>query len=236
MRLRELRLLPLAGLVVLGGCGREVDEESSPLPARRSAIACVSEPVRQRPVKPKLLLESGDDDSRTPAERSLAAAIENALDEESLSNACQCASAALKCGDVEIRQAMVDTLGWFGKDALPELTPFLSDVDEDVRDCAQNEWAMAVADIDDEVEKIAVVEQAMNILNDEDFLDDVSGEYIGVDEKLAVESLVHVITANGSPNGVSKAKETYEMVTGDEWQDEESALQWLKEEYLPPEE
>ena len=73
------------------------------------------------------------------------------------------------------------------------------------------------------------------MLTDEDALEDISGEYIGVDEKLAVESLLRVIEGGGSENGIAKARETYEFVTGDEFESREAAEKWLAEEYEPPE-
>ena len=183
--------------------------------------------------KPVLEFDDGDD-TRTPAEKALAERIEKALDEEKLEAALACAKEALACANVEVRQAMVETLGWFGEKALPELTPFLADPDEDVRESALNEWSMAVSDIEDDAEKIGVVELAMNVLSEEDALEDISGEYIGVDEKLAVESLARIIEANGSQPGVEKAKETYEFVTGEEWVSGAAAAKWIEEEYEPP--
>ena len=197
-------------------------------------------PVAVRPPKPVLDLDDDDDDDdevkKTPEEKALAKRIEKALDDENLEEAIACSKQALNCRIVDIRQAMVDTLGWFGEKALPELTPFLVDADEDVRESAQNEWSMAVADIDDEKRKIDTVELAMRVLNDDDVLEDISSEYIGVDEKLAVESLLRIIEGEGnSAQGIAKAKETYEFVTGDEFVDRAAAEKWLAEEYEPPE-
>lgn len=187
--------------------------------------------------KPALAeLDDDEDESRTPAERSLEERIEKALEEENLDAAIACAGEALRCKVVEIRQNMVDTLGWFGAKALPELTPFLADDDDDVRDSAMSEWTMALADIEDDAERIGAVESAMGILSDEDSLEELSGEYIGVDEKLAVESLVRIIEGGGSKDGIEKAKETYEFVTGDEWAGTEEAARWIAEEYEPSEE
>ena len=188
---------------------------------------------RAKPV----LADSGDDgdDARTPGERSLEERIEKALEDESLDAAIACADEAFRCKVVEIRQNMVDTLGWFGAKALPELTPFLADDDVDVRESAMSEWTMALADIEDDAARIGAVESAMGILNDEDSLEELSSEYIGVDEKLAVESLVRIIEGGGSKEGVEKAKETYEFVTGDEWAGTEEAARWIAEEYEPPE-
>ena len=178
--------------------------------------------------------DKDDDDSRTPAERALAERIEKALDDENLEAAIACADAAQKCGVVEIRQAMVDTLGWFGEKALPELMPFMADADEDVRESAKDEWSMALSSIEDEGVKIGIVELAMGVLTDEDTLEDISGEYIGIDEKLAVESLSRIIVGGRSKEGVAKAKETYEFVTGEEWTSKEDAERWIAEEYEPP--
>ena len=178
--------------------------------------------------------ENEDGTVRTPEEKALAKRIDSALEDERLSEAQACVPEALKCRVPEIRQAMVDALGWFGKKALPELTPFLADPDEDVCESAMDEWTSAVADIDDEVEKIDTVEMAMKVLTDEDALDNISSEYIGVDEKLAVESLLRVIEGGGSDMGVAKAKETYEFVTGEEFEDRAAAEKWIAEEYEPP--
>lgn len=207
-------------------------------PAKPPRAKVKKDVVEQRPEKPVLSFSEGDDedDGFTPEERDLSKRIEAALDEEDLEKAVACAKEALACPNAEIRQAMVDTLGWFGEKGLPELTPFLADPDEDVRDSAMNEWSMALSEIEDEPEKLGIVELAMNVLSDEDALENISGEYIGADEKLAVESLLRIIEGGGSAEGIAKAKETYEFVTGDEFTDRAAAEKWIAEEYVPDEE
>ena len=206
-------------------------------PAKPPRAKVKKDVVEQRPEKPVLSFSEGDDedDGFTPEERDLSKRIEAALDEEDLEKAVACAKEALACPNAEIRQAMVDTLGWFGEKGLPELTPFLADPDEDVRDSAMNEWSMALSEIEDEPEKLGIVELAMNVLSDEDALENISGEYIGADEKLAVESLLRIIEGGGSEEGIAKAKETYEFVTGDEFTDRAAAEKWIAEEYEPDE-
>ena len=170
-----------------------------------------------------------DRESWPPAERQLAEKIEKALDDEDFNLAISCAGAALSSANTEIRQSMVDTLGWFGSRAIPELTPFLADADDDVRDSALMEWSSAVSDIEDDAERIKIVELAMQALADEDQLEDISNEYFGVDEALAVDSLLHVIEAGGTDAGIAKAKETYEFVTGEEFTNRADAEQWVRE-------
>ena len=216
---------------------RETVRQRNPAAVQTAHRPVFAHGLKKR-AKPVLDLGADDDedenDSRTPAERALAERIEKALDDENLKAAIACADEAQKCGVVEIRQAMVDTLGWFGEKALPELMPFLADADEDVRESAKAEWSMALSSIEDEGVKIDIVELAMGVLKDEDTLEDISGEYIGVDEKLAVESLSRIITSSGSKEGVAKAMETYEFVTGEEWTSKEDAERWIAEEYEPP--
>ncbi|MCR5752709.1 MAG: hypothetical protein K6G91_12195 [Kiritimatiellae bacterium] len=204
-------------------------------PARKGKGAARPAVPRPKPKFVEIVDDPSEEDSWTPAEKALAERIEKALDDESFEAAISCAAEAQTCNAAGVRKAMVSTLGWFGERAIPELTPFLADADEDVREDAMNEWSMAVSAIDDEAEKIGMVERAMVVLSDEDALEDISGEYIGVDEKIAVESLLRIIES-GSPEGVAKAKETYEFVTGDEFTDRAAAEKWLAEEYQPDEE
>lgn len=170
-----------------------------------------------------------EDDTRTPEEKKLAENIEKSLDNEDFKLAAACADKALTCPNAEIRQSMVDTLGWFGGRAIPEMTPFLADPDQDVRDSALMEWTMAVSDVEDDAERIKIVELAMQALSDEDQLEEISSEYMGVDEAMAVNSLLTVIEAGGTEAGVAKAKETYEFVTGEEFTSRADAEKWVLE-------
>jgi len=245
------KILIVVIVVVIGAvCVWELRERRGPAvpptetPTETKEIAqASSDPACPRPAsvksgrnKPSLDLSTDDeDDNRTPEERKLAADIEKALDDEDFGLAKRCAPIALESKDVAIRQSMVDTLGWFGEKALPELTPFLADPDEGVAESAMNEWETAVSSIEDDKLKIGVVEMAMQVISDEDGLESIANEYIGVDEKLAVESLVRIIEGGGNAKGISRAKETYEFVTGDEYAGREAAEKWIAEEYQPPE-
>lgn len=176
-----------------------------------------------------------DDGGLSPADARVKERIESALEAEDLKAVIACQSEALAARSPEVRQAMVDALGWFGAEALPQLTVFIGDADEDVAESARNNWEEAVSTIEKEPVKASVVELAMITVRDEDFLESVSGEYIGMDEKVAVESLLRVIEGKATPLGIEKAKETYEFVTGEEFVSREEAERWLREEYEPPE-
>ncbi len=210
-------------------------ERSPSVPPRRSNAQSKPRSSRPKPVLSVCAVDDDEDDGRTPAERALAERIDKALEDEDFGLAASCVDEAQKCSVIEIRQAMVETLGWFGEKALPELIPFLADADGNVRESAMNEWTMALSSVENDEEKIGLVEQVMGVLRDEDALEEMSGEYIGVDEKMAVESLMRIIASGGSAEGIAKAKETYEFVTGNEWVGFEEADRWIKEEYAPSE-
>ncbi len=190
---------------------------------------------RPAPPVPSAEKDDDNDDGLTSEERALSKRIEAALDEDDLAKAVACAKEALASPNAEIRQTMVDTLGWFGEKGLPQLVPFLADPDKDVRDSAMDVWSEALSAIEDEPEKLGIVELAMNVLTDEEALEDIADEYVGADEKLAVESLLRIIEGGGSKEGIAKAKETYEFVTGDEFTDRAAAEKWIAEEYVPDE-
>lgn len=240
-----LLLLGAVGLYVCllrrGDVGSVVSSSDSSPALSESSLSVrrnVGKNVTVIRTKPVLNLANVEEDEegeerRTPEEKRLAAAIEKALDDEDLALAKSCAREAADCRVTEIRQAMVDTLGWFGQKALGELLPFMADADEDVAESARNEWEMGVSEIEDKAEKLGMISLVMGVMTDEDFLESVSGEYIGVDEKLAVESLLAVVEGGGSAEGIAKAKETYEFVTGDEFVDRATAEKWIAEEYQP---
>ena len=202
--------------------------------ARQKAPSARDKPAAEEPLLAFTDVDGDDADRRSPAEKKLAGRIDKALGEQDLKATIACVPEAQRCRVAEIRLSMVDALGWFGEKALPELTAFLADADEEVRERAASEWTTAVSSIKNESEKIHAVELAMGVLNDENALENISNEYIGADEKLAVESLCRIIAANKSASGVAKAKETYEFVTGDKWAGTEEALRWISEEYHPP--
>ena len=133
--------------------------------------------------------------------------------------------------DAERREDEVRELGMLGAEALPELTPYLGDEDESVRSAAMDEWNAALSEIEDDAQRIAAAELAMRAIADEDALETISTHYIGIDEKLAVESLARIIEAAPESKGAAKARETYSFVTGEDWTDVAAAEKWLAEEY-----
>lgn len=170
----------------------------------------------------------------TPAEAALQEKIEGVLETEKFEDALALIPQAMAATNKEIRLSMISTLAWFDEKALPELTPFLVDSDEDVRNEAMSAWEGAMASVEDNGQKAQIVENVMTVLTDADHLETVANELVGTDDKLAIETLLRVMDG---PNAAAAkaAREAYEMVTGEAYTTLDDAEKWLAENYLTDE-
>ena len=192
-------------------------------------------PPSKRPQVVKKLREEGrakseevDEDEMTEEEEKLVDSIHDALNDEDQELAIELAKLAVKSRSVEVRSEMVDTLRWFGEKAMPELMMFIDDPDEGVRTDAMAAYQQAIYDIEEDSEKAAIIEISMRNLSDSEALEEIASELIGMDDQLAVQTLVNVIDGE-SKTGRRIAKETYESVTGEEYTTFEAAEAWLRE-------
>ena len=158
-----------------------------------------------------------------------AAAIEN----DDLEGARSLAKTALNSNNAELKEMVIDALGWFGEAAMAELTPFMSDANEDVAEKAADHWKDALQEMSDDGEKAGIVEMSLNSLRNKDLLEDVANELIGMDEVAALQVLVNVIEGDNKL-AVEAAQDTYESITGEKWAGVDAAEQWLQDNYKPP--
>ena len=195
-------------------------------------------PPSKRPETVKKLRDQGpeigdqgngaDEDELTEEEEKLLDTIHDALNDEDQELAIELAKRAVKSRSTEIRSEMVDTLRWFGDKAMPELMMFIDDSDEGVRMDAMSAYQQAIYDIDEDSEKAKIIEISMRNLADSEALEEIASELIGMDDRLAVQTLINVIGGE-SKTGRRIAKETYETVTGEEYTTFEAAEAWLLE-------
>ena len=164
-------------------------------------------------------------------EQELMAAAEKAIELDDLEMARALAASALDSPNQELRESVVDALGWFGEDAMAELLPFMADSDEDVADTAKSHWMSALQEVDDDGVKAGIIEMSMKAITDVDMLEDVADEFIGIDELAAVQVVVNLIEEGGA--SADAAKEVYNSITGEDWSDVDAAEEWLQENYEP---
>lgn len=161
-------------------------------------------------------------------------AIVDAGENEDFSSVAALASDVGACTNPEIRERYVEEIGWFGSTALPELTPFLADADESVVEAVRTQWIDAVQTIDDDAEKASTMILVMQGVSDREALDTVSNELVSMDELMALQTIVDVIST-GTPEAVAAMKEVYKTITDQDWTDGEAAEEWLQANYELPE-
>lgn len=185
-------------------------------------------------------------------DRELAKSVQDALDGGNLKKVLIAAEKALKSNNAEVRLNTVESLGWFGSVALPELTGAMSDPDEDVANAAESAWEIGLDQIEDVDKKFSIAAAAMSTLSNPDHLTTISGqltaaalEFIDSAETetesnenrvLVVQALVDIMDSKYDA-GVAQAQEAYEDITGNKWISIEEAELYLNDpkNYEPPE-
>jgi hypothetical protein len=208
---------------------RHLDKEGGSRPSKRSDKA-------DKENKTDLRSESSivhEEVPLTQEEQKLYDDIQEAMDSDKASDVIKFCSKITSLSKRELREQAVSALGWFDGKTMAELTPFLADPDEDIAADALFQWQEALNQIESEVQRADIVSQAMKILQDENALEQLSMELNFLDEKLAVETLVGIISGD-NPAGIKVGKDAYEFITGEKYTNPEGANNWIKENYTPP--
>ena len=105
-----------------------------------------------------------------PKDRSLAEAVQSALDNDDYDATIKAATKALNSTNASVRLHAVEALGWFGKKALAELTPCMADPDEEVAQAAVNAWEMGLSEIDSAKDRFDFSLMALTTISEKDAL------------------------------------------------------------------
>ena len=178
------------------------------------------------------------------ADKQLSEAIQAAMAAEDMVAVVKAAKLALSSPNPDVRHDAVDALGWFGEDALPELTVWMADRDEDVAQAAVNHWEQGVSEIEDAGDRLKISLFALNTITDEDALamigshfanaateliDDEEDEAMAAQKRTEVVQALADIIAEGKEQCANAAREAYEDVTGNKWISIEEAEKYLKD-------
>lgn len=167
-------------------------------------------------------------DKLTGKDKEIAQKVSDALDAEDWTTIKGLARDAAASKNPEVRQQMVDALGWFGPKAIADLTVFLGDRNKEVSESAFSQWDSAVDQVEDEVFRVTVAKEAMKSLKDPDMLDNVSTKLKSAeDEPAAVDAILDILRSVKEDSDAAKvAKESYEFVTGEEFTSVGAASLW----------
>ncbi len=169
-----------------------------------------------------------DDAEMSPQDQKTVDAIQDALDDEDFARVKAQVDAAAQSANAEVRSRAVEALLWFGAEAMPELTLFMADADEDVRESACDAWTQALQQVNDPDMKQSLVCSAMAIVRDRGQLDRMVMEINDLSNAKQIDVLEKLI---GGDNATSAevAKEHYEFLTGEKYENAEAARKWLSE-------
>lgn len=199
-------------------------------PAKKSSAQRQVEatPQKAEVEVPKTKRKKYADPPLIPRDREMVALAETLATKNDLTNALSFAQSALRASRPEVREAAVTMLAWFGKKAIAELTPFLSDKNENVALEASTQWRRIFSNECTDDEKVAISSLVLNKITNYELLEELGIEdmFNQIDEKKAVEAMISVIKG-GNAAGVKLVKSSYETVTGSPWKDEETARRWM---------
>ena len=223
---------------------RQALETNDPAAAVRSAMGGLKGKVRQhtrdyseRPTREMF-------EHLTGLDRKYAEAVQSAIDNDDFKATLAAAEKAMNSTNSEVRANAVEALGWFGVDALPELTGAMADPDEDVSNAAENAWELALGEIDDGSMRFSIAAAAMATISDKNHLATISGLLEGAaleaidgesdpskasDMRFSVIQKLVNIMDSGRVDNVNQAKEAYEVITGFEWRGVEEAERYLQD-------
>lgn len=243
IQMKHRLILSFAAVLTLafGGCSDSSSSEEKPVAPKRSrAIATVSGK------KSRMIRPAAAKDKSMSVKENLVRRPKSEIadftdhDQEVFENVCALqeaekvadlaamAESVLKEKNPEIRETYLKALGSFGPEALPELTLYLDDPDENVRVEASSQWMDAMYRIESAGEKAEIVRFALCNLNDGEFLQDIAAQLHEMPKADSLGIVCDVIDA-GKPAGVKLAKEFYESLTGKKFTTVEAAEAWFNE-------
>lgn len=207
---------------------------------RRPRAAKADNPAREKPT----LRRMSSEHPYSPADQRLSDAIQDALDKEDLDAVVASAEKALKSPNPDVRHDAVDALGWFGEQALAELTVWMADADEEVAQAAMDHWEEGVSELEDANERLQTALFALNTLTDKDALTMIGSQFANAatdlideedDEARASQKRTEVVQAlvdmieGGKEAHAEAAREIYEDVTGNKWISIDEAEKYLRD-------
>ena len=197
----------------------EATAKPKAIPAARKAIpdatkAAAKAKRRPRPARAEADKGEAEAPELSPRDQKVMDTIQDALDEEDFKSVKACVADAAKSESAEVRQRAVDALQWFGPEAMPELTLFMADADEDVREGACSAWTLALSQVEDPQTMGDLVLSAMELVRSRGELEMMVMEINDLAEAKQVEILKTLI-AGKNETAAAVAREHYEFVTGE---------------------
>ena len=146
-------------------------------------------------VRPDVSVDDDDDEAKlTPQQRAALKELQSALDDDDL----KAVRRALE-KMIAMRTRALEALGWFGKDAVNDLVPFLADSNVEVSNDAFEKFQLAISECDDDVEKSVIVKTMMRAISDAEQIDTMLNNLNDMRNSVRAETIASILT-DGTDN------------------------------------
>jgi hypothetical protein len=122
-----------------------------------------------------------------------------------------------------MRSRALEAIGWFGKDTIVDLVPFLADADDDISDDAFDKFQMAVSECDDDREKSVIIATLMRAVSDEKQIDDMLNNLNDMRNSVKVDTIISILN-----DGTDNARKVMLEQLGDYTDSDVSTIDDLK--------
>ena len=181
-----------------------------------------------------------------PAERKIAVAVQEALDDDDFKKILGPGRKALASANPELRKHAVESLSWFGEKALPEITPLMADANPEVAEMALDTSEDIVLNMEDRSLQFDAAAEYMKVFSsNEDVLSTFSGALTDAANELiepedpdrpadvakAAENRQHVVETlsemiDGGGKMAEECRDAYNFITGEDWINPAEAAKW----------
>lgn len=186
--------------------------------------------------------------SLMPEEQALADSFDEVVAENDLRAIVKASKKLAASTNAQLRAQVVSALGFFGKDALAELTPFMADADKEVAESAIGQVELAIQGIEDHADAFLLSASyantftdnedaftmltgimsmsALQVVEPDDSDDPASVEKARRNRAEIVQSLEALMQKGGK--AAEHARDVFETVTGEAWSGPEAADAWVE--------
>ena len=197
----KIILLFSVGAIISSGCRRDrADGTSDGIPAATNVSSAVALPLE----KPS-------------ADLTAASRMSHLLDDGNRAGALALARTLMDSPEQKVRLVVIDTMGWMGKVALPELVELMEHKDEVTAEAALAAWEHIFGEITNDALRIDEVLKAVKSLKRQKMIETVFFHLDECDEKASLRALSKSIAETKGLCCNPLAKEAYERLAGEPW-------------------
>ena len=191
--------------------------------------------------KPNMFLDDEEEKELTDLARKVLSSLQMALDTDDYQQikhildmtrhaAKGSLSKATEGMPVALRRKLVEAIGWFGAQGLPEMLEFIADENEEVSQMALDQFEQALCDVSlGDRDRARIVSLASTVLTDADALEQIFMEISNMRNSVAVNT-IYTICQDGTPKAKELIIDTMEFVTGeDNIKTTDDLARWLEE-------